>query len=270
MSSTSVNKKNMQTSCITITYGDCAENHIGMQILGQKASEGFSLDDLKRASKAFKRLGCERAIWDLTTGIEGDAKDINEIGDEKAYILIVKGGASALLEDSNVDDLYKEQLALDWDKKAKMKGRVVNKHARYNLCYDDEEQEPDYEEGKGRVVSYRDVPLLAKIKNRLPDMIGSKAKDLKAEGNYYYDTSKCYIKPHGDAERRKVIAIRLGASMELHFQWYHRFRPVSTLITFTLSHGDLYVMSSKATGTDWKKSSIYTLRHSAGDMKLMK
>lgn len=27
----------------------------------------------------------------------------------------------------------------------------------------------------------------------------------------------------------------------------------------------MYVMSEKAVGTDWKRSSIYTLRHAAGE-----
>ena len=31
-----------------------------------------------------------------------------------------------------------------------------------------------------------------------------------------------------------------------------------------LSHGDMYIMSEKATGNDWKKSSIETWRHAAG------
>jgi hypothetical protein len=31
-----------------------------------------------------------------------------------------------------------------------------------------------------------------------------------------------------------------------------------------LNGGDLYVMSEKTTGRDWKTKSIYTLRHAAG------
>ena len=40
------------------------------------------------------------------------------------------------------------------------------------------------------------------------------------EGNYYYDIKKCGIGFHGDAERRKVVGIRLGDSIPLHFQWF--------------------------------------------------
>ena len=32
-------------------------------------------------------------------------------------------------------DMYNEQTKLEWDTKAYMYGKVVNKHARHNLCY---------------------------------------------------------------------------------------------------------------------------------------
>ena len=35
----------------------------------------------------------------------------------------------------------------------------------------------------------------------------------------------------------------------------------------TLQHGDMYAMCGKAIGTDWKRSSIHTYRHRAGDAK---
>lgn len=34
-----------------------------------------------------------------------------------------------------------------------------------------------------------------------------------------------------------------------------------------LHYGDLYIMSKKAVGTDWKKKIIPTLRHTAGNSK---
>jgi hypothetical protein len=57
-------------------------------------------------------------------------------------------------------------------------------------------------------------------------MLGGKAGDLQMEGNYYYNNNQCGIGYHGDTESRRVIGIRLGASLPLHFQWYHRNRPI--------------------------------------------
>ena len=108
-----------------------------------------------------------------------------------------------------VDDLYEELLALDYDKQALMYGRVVNKTARYNLCFSDIAQEPSYVDGKGRIVSFESVELLNKIRLSLGSIIGPassvlgmqgpKGVNLEAEANYYYDISKCGIGYHGDS-----------------------------------------------------------------------
>ena len=58
-----------------------------------------------------------------------------------------------------------------------MYGRVVNKHARHNLCFDEEGQVPDYESGKGRVVAWNDAPLLREVRNRMSNFI-IKGRDL--------------------------------------------------------------------------------------------
>lgn len=68
----------------------------------------------------------------------------------------------------------------------------------------------------------------------------------------------------GDFERRIVVALRLGTSIPLHYQWFYRGEPVGARTIINLNHGDMYVMSEKAVGTDWKRRIIPTLRHAAG------
>ena len=41
------------------------------------------------------------------------------------------------------------------------------------------------------------------------------------------------------------------------------------MIELNLNHGDIYIMSEKAVGYDWKMSSIYTLRHAAGSKSFL-
>lgn len=162
------------------------------------------------------------------------------------------------------DDLHPFVIALDYDKKAFMYGREVQKKARHNLCFGDFDQEPDYGSGKGRVISFARLPVLAHIRKYLPQMFGEKAKDLQAEANLYYDVTECGIGFHGDSERRIVIGIRLGETFPLVYQWYYRSHPVGPRIDLTLHHGDIYIMSEKASGFDWKRKIIPTLRHAAG------
>lgn len=88
--------------------------------------------------------------------------------------------------------------------------------------------------------------------------------ELNAEGNNYYNVKKCGIGWHGDTERRKVVGVRVGASMLLCYEWYEMGMPMNERFEILLNDGDLYIMGEKAVGTDWQKKSLPTLRHSAG------
>ena len=256
----------LHNSAITITWGDQAENHANMQKIGKMADCGFSMLDLRLAMKRFEEVHCECQLVQLDLKVDGLMK--TEMKD--AGVLIVRNGINTILQ--NVSDhkydrdgMYNELLGLEWDKKAKMYGRVVNKKARWNLCFDEQPQEPDYVEGRGRVVAYDAIPITNAVRNRLHLYITSvDSSTIVGEGNYYYDTSKCYIGYHGDSERRKVVAVRLGGDLPLHYQWFHHGKTVGERYTIDLHHGDLYIMSEKAVGTDWKKPNIYSLRHAAG------
>ena len=190
----------MTTSSKTfsLTFGDVAENHKGMQKIGTLSNSGFNLSDLTQMKTWFEAKGCKCNI-----------------------------------------------INLHW--------LLVNKHARHNLCFGEQHQEPNYEEGMGTVYAFDEVPLLKRIRCGLGEICGEKGANLQAEGNYYYDVSKCGIGFHGDTERKKVIAFRLGAKIPLCYTWYHNNENISEVITIdTLEHGDMYVMSEKTTGFDWK------------------
>ena len=246
----------------SLTFGDVAENHKGMQKIGTLSNNGFNLNDMNKMKIWFEAKGCKCSIINLHWLLE-DEKIQQE---NPAYLLKVKNAVNALLDDENGKDaLFKEQDYLEKDTKAFMYGRVVNKHARHNLCFGETHQAPNYEEGMGTVYAFDEVPLLKKIRSQLGEIIGEKGANLQAEGNYYYDINKCGIGFHGDTERKKVIAFRLGAKIPLCYAWYHDNAAISDVITIdNLEHGDMYVMSEKTTGFDWKSKSKYTLRHAAG------
>jgi hypothetical protein len=52
--------------------------------------------------------------------------------------------------------------------------------------------------------------------------------------------------------------------MPLYYQWFLNSEPIGTKLKIDLDGGDLYMMSEKTVGKDWKTKSIYTLRHAAG------
>lgn len=235
---------------ITLTFGDMAENHRGMEKIGEMVNEneGFNILDLKHVKLENSSI--------INLSIEDKYP--------QASILLIKNGVEQIIGHNQID-LFTEQLNLNYDKKAYMYGKVVDKKARWNLCFDNNSRDPDYGSGKGRIISFDDVPLMKSMMEQLPFHFGDKAKNLKVESNYYYDINKCGIGYHGDSERRKVIGIRLGnCSLPLYFQWYLNSEAVSAPIKVNLDPGDIYIMSEKACGTDWKKKKIYTLRHATG------
>lgn len=254
---------------ITLTFGECAENHVGMQKLGEKGEHGLTLQELGDAKARFEAAGCVCELIDLAALVGNSRAFLYEGAQVRvapAAILLVRGGAQKIMEKlgASAEELFAEQLELDPDRKALMKGRVVNKHARWNLCFTEEPQEPDYDAGKGRVVAFTDVPQLDALQSALRFYFGNKAAGLKAEANYYFDVEKCGIGFHGDSERKIVVAVRLGAAFPLCFHWYYKGGRVGARQVILPDSGDLYAMSDKAVGWDWKRSSIPTLRHAAG------
>ena len=71
-------------------------------------------------------------------------------------------------------------------------------------------------------------------------------------GNYHLKI--CGIDYHGDTERRKVICVKLGANnYPMKWVWFKNSKPQSEPFKVLLNHGDVYIISWKAFGYDWKK-----------------
>ncbi len=139
---------NSKKSTITLTFGDMAENHVGMEKLGSMVDkgQGFQVAELEKIQKDLAKKGIKSELHRLNSKPEH----------AEAAILVVKNFVDYLLKDEglNKEHMFQEQAALDVDKKAFMKGRVVNKHARWNLCFDDKARAPNYEGKMGRIVAF--------------------------------------------------------------------------------------------------------------------
>ena len=239
---------------ISLTFGDAGENHVGMEMLGELSQSGISCDELKALVEVI------------------DDATFHDFGMD-AGVLIIRN----ILNENMHKEIFKEVNSQEWDTKYFDRRRkcVLNKHARANIMIlDDVEQEPDYENAKGRIVDGTKLENFNNFKTKLidtlSDVVGNKVKNLICEGNKYADNTKNGIGFHGDAERRIVIALRLGASMPMHWQWFQNSEPIGKRFEFNINGGDLYIMSDKAVGNDWRKRLIPTLRHAAGASKYLK
>ena len=186
----------------TVTFGDVAENHARMQKIGVLAKNGYSVQQLNSLFHKLSSYGLTCELVDLSQHWVGESKV------DDACVLVIRRGVQFILGEEDTSSIMNEHDGLTMDKHALMRGRVVNKHARWNLCFSEEDQEPFYQEGRGRIVAYKRIPLTQRVRERVAEWMEEGM--LNGEANYYYDISKCGIGFHGDAERRKVVAMRMG------------------------------------------------------------
>ena len=160
----------------------------------------------------------------------------------------------------------------------KVPGQRRNKWARKNICcVAGREQKPAVYEGKGTIVDLNRVGKVDRGVKILKDYMqkgllgcgsSSKVEINVVEGNRYYDLKKTGIGYHGDTERVVVICFSIGCdNYPLCWQWFKDGHPVGNNMGVKLNSGDVYIMSEKSVGADWKLRSKYTIRHAAGAKK---
>ena len=247
-----------------ITFGEVAIIHTGSTELGTIRKNGFTVDELLEIKNRFDTA----EFIDLSQQLPDKVKEEN-----KAAILIIRNGVNILLDRKKAaKKMLKEQQSLNYDKKyyESRFSKTLNKRARYNIVFGEENIEPSEDFKIFSVKSFNDLKYLKKLRKRLKTYFGKKAKKLNAEGNYYFH-QKSGIGFHGDAERKIVICVSLGNSSTLRYCWR---KPGNSLlfgkpIDIQVNHGDIYIMSEKATGYDWKSRSKYRLVHAAGHTKYL-
>ena len=255
---------------ITLTFGDNATSHIGMNLYGlnTELKDGFSNDDLKKCKSFFENENYDCLLYNLNDLLINSDINIDSNKIDEASLLVIKNGLNYFLKNNNasVNDLYNELKSFTWDTKYFdiTRNKVLNKQARHNICFGDLNISPNYENKIGKSISFQNLSILNFIRKNLHNVIGIKAKSLVCEGNRYYDINKCGIGWHGDSERKKVIGFRIGETMDLCYNWYLKYKPIGEKLSIPLFNGDMYIMSEKAVGNDFKNSKILTLRHCAG------
>lgn len=236
-----------------------------------KSLEGFNAEVLINIKNISEENGYQSKLIPLH-------ENINNSDIEEAWILIIKNGTKLFIGNL-ANTIFDEQNNLDYDKKfynikSKRKDKVDNKISRYNLCFSDFSQEPDYQSGKGRIINYEDVPATKQLKTMLSIFFNE--EPIECEGNCYYDIRKTGLSYTGDNKHKKVIGVLIGCSLPLYFQWFEHLKtsdkknikqPIGEPIIIQLDDGDIYIMSEKTVGTDWMTHEKYTIRHATGCSK---
>ncbi len=251
-----------------ITFGEVAILHTGGKEYGNgRRNHGFSCEELQNIHQLYPN---QTEYISVSDSLPENLRLDNEAG-----VLVFRNQNSSTIEKKYLlplskdmaDNLYDEQESSTYDSKYwdNRRQRTLNKRARLNVVFGKEGKQHSDDYKQCTVLAYSDLPNLQKIKNNLANILGIKAHDLNAEGNKYFH-DKSGIGFHGDAERKIVICLSLGKSSTLRYQWRlpgssnHTLQPVD----INVGHGDVYVMSEKATGYDWKSRSKVRVVHAAG------
>ena len=252
-----------------LTFGEVSILHIGGKELGKGIRDtGFSTEELIMIRDNFISKKLEKCVEyiSISDNLPKELRCDNEAG-----VLIIRSNNSINntipISKDFADRLYKEQSNIEYDAKYwdTRRRSTLNKRARKNIVFGKDEiiHSDDYKQYS--IKAFRNLPELNKLKKLLSKIFGKRAKNLNAEGNHYHH-DKSRIGYHGDSERKIVICISLGKSSILRYNWRlpgsseHTLKP----ITIILNHGDIYIMSEKATGFDWRKRSKVRVVHGAG------
>jgi hypothetical protein len=291
---------------VTLTYCDRGENDSGAgnQTIGQLSNRTVSMEDLKNMELYYthpreedksedgstqQRRSCK--LYDLKHMLCAALPDLDPDQVEEAGVLVMREFSENVLGAGSTARMEAEvqQMHLDgkvdgsvFSKKHQhlpCKG-IINKKARHNNVIADFEQSPDYAKGQGTVVPFRHYPTLRLMRgvastwmqmdhplvaeqNRYPDVYGTNRTKSKTE------EPVSGIGWHGDEERSVVWGLRLGAAskgMPLKYQAYRDWKPIGPMVEMLIDPGDVYVMSEKAVGRDFKTHDreLITWRHAAG------
>jgi hypothetical protein len=248
-----------------ITFGEVSILHVGGKEYGKIRNKGFSCEELQKINKDYPN---ETEYISISDSLPENRRSGNEAGvlvfrcknkDEEDYKLPLSNKIS--------NKLYEEQEKCQYDTKYwdNRRQKTLNKRARLNIMFGNEEQNHNEDYKIPTIISFNSLPHLSIIREQLSTILGEKSKNLNAEGNKYFH-NKSGIGFHGDAERKTVICMSLGKSSKLRYQWRlpgsseHTLEPVD----INVNHGDVYIMSEKATGFDWKSRSKVRVVHAAG------
>ena len=75
-----------RNSTWTVTFGECVENHVGMEQVGNMAKEGFTIADLDNFVLVCQANGYETERIDLGANLPFELRDSGS----KAKVLIVR------------------------------------------------------------------------------------------------------------------------------------------------------------------------------------
>eukprot|EP00808_Paulinella_micropora_P002645 g38155.t1 len=126
------------------------------------------------------------------------------------------------------------------------------------------DQEQSFAAGRAGAVAFGRLPVLSRLRRGLEGLLPEAWPLGPAQGLWYADSRWQGVYPHGHTDSPGVLGVRLGAPLQLHWHWYQRQALVGRRLRLSLDAGDLYLLSAKAAGFDWRRASALRELGAAG------
>ena len=207
-----------------------------------------------------------------------DASSLPEAG-----VLIIRNGVTVLSSKKKPSaQLYEEQMSQvrNYDGIYFDKGKTLVKRAFKTMQFGSEARtaSPDY--SQATVTAFDAVPVLQKMGNLLQRLLGFDASSFSARSNRYHTDR---LEPADDGGKMKCVSgmgwhgdertdlpsqsacLCLGEPGILSFVWRfpgHTKNCPTSIVSFDVNDGDIYILSDKATGFDWRSRSLLRVVHS--------
>lgn len=281
--------KQLQGLTFTIANRDKSWTHPGSQagkLLHGQDMRGFSRQDLDRLEAGFRKRGLAPQRFRFIELLSSACRALAGLEAQDAELLVIPEAVDHLLEEGASEELFVNLLALQFNEKNIAYGRKVRRHAQQSVVLTNDYECAMYENDEVYVPVVHKMARLpenVRLREIVAKMCGrEELKQGTCEVNRYMNNEDnpnlCGVGFHGDRESAGpreedgtckggvVWGVRLGCeNVPLSFQWFTRDQPIGQRFCLEkLPSGTLYFMSRKAVGSDYKKSSQYTLRHAAG------
>jgi hypothetical protein len=248
-----------------LTLGEQAEIRVGSTLTGNGlAKRGFSVRELRAIANSLG--GCDFRVL-------SDVLDKKHAAGNEAAVLLIKRGVDRIMgREGGADEMLAEQKAVKYDEKYfdPRRQKTLTNRARLNVVFGEKSVPHAENYSHGTIVGWDCVPRFSELRKTLPSVLGEIAAGLNGEGNFYHH-GDAGIGYHGDGERKIVVGTCLGKTATLRFYWRapHSSTAHKPPFDFVVEHGDIYIMSEKASGFDWKMRSRFRLVHAAGAKKYL-
>lgn len=112
---------------------------------------------------------------------------------------------------------------------------------------------------------FKEFDASKKMSSELMKFTKNKISSLFGISELNYKLENCIKSSYkGTLNKKIIIGLYIGESLFFYFSWFKDDKPIGKTCRFKLNHGDIYILTDKSLGCDFRKKNIPILKHCIG------